>query len=329
MPQLSSKNYILVDASTGIVLAAKGEHERRPVASLTKIMTALIVLGESTPMDAVITASKKASSAGESEIYLEPGDKLQVRSLLYALMLKSANDAAVALSEGTAGRTEIFVALMNKKAREIGALNTSFKNPHGLDQPGHYSTAYDVALISRYALSYPFFRKLVSTREATITWQNSSRTFKLYNHNKLLFRNANVKGIKTGFTLKAGHCLASYAEKDGKRLLAVVLNAQSPYACYDDSLKLLDYGFKTLRPVKIVAEEMSVPEEKLLNTGRISLKASGNLTVFLPENYNPSLLNYSFIEFEQDRHESPGILKVFYDGRLIGITQAEAVRKSL
>mgnify|MGYP000201928752 CR=1 FL=1 len=291
-------------------------------------MTALIVLQESTTLSTTITASEKAASAGESEIYLEPGDRLSVSSLLYALMLKSANDAAIALAEGIAGRTDVFVALMNKKAREIGAIDTSFKNPHGLDQTGHYSTAYDIALISRYALSYPFFRHLVSTREATITWQNSSRIFKAYNHNKLLFKNKNVKGIKTGFTFKADHCLASYAEKDGKRLLAVVLNAQSPYACYDDSLKLLEYGFKSLRPIKIVTENMPVPEEKLLNAARLSIKAAGDFTVFLPENFNPSLLNYSFVEIERGSQKSTGVLKVFYDGRLIGITRAEQAKNN-
>lgn len=313
-----------MDFSSGTVLAAKGENESRPIASLTKIMTALLTISEVKKLETTVVATKNSVDAGESEIYLEPGEKLYLRELIFALMLKSANDAALAIAESVSGRKEIFTALMNNKALEIGASNTSFMNPHGLDESGHYSTAYDIALIAREALAYPTFRDVVSTREMLIRWLNKDKTFKAYNHNKLISKYPFVKGIKTGYTRKSGHCLATFAEKDGKALICVVLNAPSAKDCYVDTLKLLDYGFRSLVKTKVL-EKGRILEKIRIKNKTFNIVPYADLSIYLPFG-DRSSLSYKFIPTINKSHSNLyGFLKVYYKGRLVGVSTADAV----
>lgn len=315
-----------MEPSSGAVIASKNEHQRRPMASLTKIMTALVTISEVRNLDTTVTATSNSVDAGESEIYLEAGEQVKLEDLLYALMLKSANDAALAIAESVSGRREIFVSLMNLKAKKIGAYNTNFKNPHGLDEKDHFSTAYDLALITRYALSHPIFRKVVSTKETTITWINEKKTFKAYNHNKLLFRYPFVKGVKTGYTRKAGHCLATYAEKDGKRLICIVLNAPSSKDCYDDTLKLLNYGFSVLEKRKIVQKGITVKKLKL-KEGTFKVVPYADVQAVLPKTYPLDLLDFKFVPtFKSDNNRLFGFLKIYLNERLISVGTAEAVK---
>lgn len=236
---ISARSAVLMDAASGRLLYEKNGFERLPMASTTKIMTALLT-AENCAMDEVVTVSPAASGVEGSSLWLEIGEKLTVRELLLGLMLKSGNDAAVALAEQTAGSVDAFVLLMNAKAKEIGMSNTGFVTPNGLDADGHYTTAYDMALLACRAMQNPDFRETVSTETASIPWQGHDWGRSLKNHNKLLGMYEGCTGIKTGFTKKAGRCLVSSAERDGRELVCVTLNAPDDW---NDHIRLLDYGF--------------------------------------------------------------------------------------
>ncbi len=215
---VSAKSAILIEAETGALLYAKNENERRPMASTTKIMTAVVVL-ENARLDAIVTVSGKAAGTEGSSMHLLAGEKISVRELLYGMMLVSGNDAANALAEYVGGSISGFVKLMNKKAQKLGLENTSFETPSGLDGEKHYSTALDMARLTAYALKNPTFAEIVATK----TIKLGSRY--LVNHNKLLFSYEYAVGVKTGYTRLSGRCLVSAARKNGVLLVAVTLSA--------------------------------------------------------------------------------------------------------
>lgn len=242
--QLSAKSALVVDYNSGEVVFEKDSNTRLPVASTVKIMTALVVLENSDPSK-IFTVSPNAAKVGENSMGLTAGEKLTVRELLCGLMLVSGNDAAVALAEGVAGSEDQFVNLMNEKAQSLGLKNTRFVNASGLDDDGklQYSTAADLAAISHYAWqNYPEFRKITSTVHEYIAANQNHKEFDLYNDTNLLTTYPGVRGIKPGFTWEAGLCLVTYAENDGKRLLAVVLGSDDRRT---EMKELLDYGFST------------------------------------------------------------------------------------
>lgn len=235
---ISAKRAIIIECQSGDIIYEKNAYEKAPMASTTKIMTALVAI-ENADLDKKILIDERFVNIEGSSIYLRVGEILTVREMLYALMLESANDVATALAYTVGGSIEGFAEMMNKKAREIGAYSTSFKNPHGLDDDEHYTTAYDLAKIAAYAMENPVFREIVSTKSITIL-KNTDYPRLLVNHNKLLRGYSGAIGIKTGFTKKCGRCLVSCAEVDGVRLVAVTLDAPSDW---NDHRELLDYGF--------------------------------------------------------------------------------------
>ncbi len=239
-PTVTAAAAILVDSTTGTILYEKACHARRPPASTTKIMTAILAL-ERGNLDDVVTASERASKTQFGSLHVKPGEKFTLRDLLYALLMRSANDAAVCIAEHIAGSEEAFVAMMNEKAEAIGAKDTHFVNPHGLHAEGHYSTAYDLALMARYAAAIPQFNEMVCTKNHRITRSISTLDVTLRNTGRLLWRFDGADGIKTGYTKQAGHCFVGSATREGWRLIAVVLKSGS---CLDDTCALLDYGFK-------------------------------------------------------------------------------------
>ncbi|TYP59886.1 D-alanyl-D-alanine carboxypeptidase family protein [Thermosediminibacter litoriperuensis] len=245
---LSARAYVLMDPVSGRILAEKNSDMRLPMASTTKIMTAIVAL-ERGDLTSTVTVSRKAASVRGSSFHLEPGETMSLESMLYGLLLPSGNDAAIAIAEHIGGDVKTFVDMMNLKAREIGAENTHFKNPHGLDEPGHFTTARDLALITRYALNIPKFREIVSTKDIIITEGKHPRH--IYNTNRLLRVSEEIDGVKTGYTGKAGRCLVATAERNGLRLLSVVLNAHDHFS---NSLKLLNYGFITYRLNRLVTK---------------------------------------------------------------------------
>ncbi len=253
---ITSSSAILIDAHSGRILWEKNSRERRPIASTTKIMTAVLVL-ERLKLDDKVEISQRASDAGESELYLSPGEERTVEELLYGLILRSANDAANALAEKTGGSVEAFATLMNQKARQLGAKDTNFTNPHGLKDGNHYSTAYDIALITRYALKNPLFARIVQTREHIIDWPNNPFPRVCQNHNKLLSIYPYATGVKTGYTREAGYCLVGSASKDGLKLISVILNASNSQTLYNESALLLDYGFNNYSRIKLIEKGKS------------------------------------------------------------------------
>ncbi len=235
-PTVTADAAVLMDACTGQILYDKNAGLRMPPASTTKIMTALLAL-EGGELGQVVTVSPEAASVGEASLELRAGEKLTLEELLYGAMLRSGNDACVAIAEHIAGTESNFVLLMNQKAKMIGANDTGFKNTNGLPAAGHYSTARDLAVITCYALKNPTFQKIVSTRGKLIGRQGERY---LNNTNRLLWSYAWANGVKTGTTNEAGHCLVASARRGDTQLISVVLHSDDRWA---DSIKLLDYGF--------------------------------------------------------------------------------------
>lgn len=246
--EISAPAAVLMDRETNRVLWEINAHQRLPMASTTKVMTAILALELGNEED-MITASKRAAATDGSSIWLEEGEKKTLGELLYGLMLRSGNDAAVAIAEHIAGSVEKFTVLMNEKAIAIGAQNTNFCNPHGLPADGHYTTAYDLALIGAYALRNQRFREIISTPEHTISWPGREWDRIMLNQNRLLELYPGGDGVKTGWTKKAGRCFVGSATRDEWQLVAVVLNASQ---MWEDVTWLLDYGFAEYGREKIL-----------------------------------------------------------------------------
>ncbi|MBQ9780348.1 MAG: D-alanyl-D-alanine carboxypeptidase [Clostridia bacterium] len=236
---ISAQGAVLINADTGEILYRQNENARLPMASTTKIMTALVAV-EALPSDTLVTITKESVGIEGSSIYLTEGEVLTLEELLYALMLSSANDAAVAIAMAVSGSVEAFSERMNQKAVALGLKNTHFVNPHGLDDPEHYTTAYELAVIAKEAMSHDLLKTIISTERKTIPHNGEEGVRLLLNHNKLLRTYDGAVGVKTGFTKKSGRCLVSAAEKDDLALIAVTLNAPDDWR---DHTKLLDYGF--------------------------------------------------------------------------------------
>ena len=250
----------LLETSSGRVLFSKNKDKKLPMASTTKIMTAITAIENCDDLDEKFEISPKAVGIEGTSLYLRKGDVFSTRDLLYALMLISGNDASVAIAEHVGGSTSEFVTMMNDLAKKIGALNTHFANTHGLDADGHYTTAYDLALITAYALENETFKEIVSTKNIKITNGEGENRY-LKNKNKLLFRLDGCIGVKTGFTNDAGRCLVSAIERDGVRFVCVVLNCGPMFEESETLLntcantyKLYDltelYDYKKLLPVR-------------------------------------------------------------------------------
>jgi len=244
---------IVMDVKTGAVLFAHDAHRRWPPASTTKILTAMLVI-ERLPVDRVVPIGPRAvAQRNGSAIGLEQGELWLVGDLLTAMVVRSANDAAVALAEAAAGSVEEFVEAMNGRAKRLGARNSHFVNPHGLHDPDHYTTAYDLALIARYALHHPTFARLASTPAWIVS--RGDRTPQQYpNTNKFLTLYTGADGVKTGWTAASGPCLVASATRNGWQLVAVVLNSASSRQMYRDAEGLLNSAFQSFRMVRVAEQ---------------------------------------------------------------------------
>ncbi|HPX69621.1 MAG TPA: D-alanyl-D-alanine carboxypeptidase family protein [Bacillota bacterium] len=252
LQESSARAAVVMDVNSNRILYSKNMDEKMAMASTTKIMTTLVAI-ESGRLDEKVTISKRASYMEGSSIYLREGEVHTVNDLLYAIMLRSGNDAATAVAEHIGGSAEGFAEMMNKKAREIGANNTRFANPHGLDAEGHYTTARDLALITSYALKNPLFSTIVSSKKKVMEGPPSENWDRvMINKNKMLWQFDGGDGVKTGFTKKAGRCLVSSATREGMRLVCVVLNCGP---MWDESSALLEYAFKNYVKKRIVDKD--------------------------------------------------------------------------
>jgi len=240
---ISSPSAVLMDASSGKILYEKNPHDQRPCASITKVMTLTLVMealdSGKIHMDDVVTASAHAASMGGSDIWLEEGEQMTVDDMIKATAVASANDAAVALAEFVSGSEDDFVAAMNDKAKSLGMTDTTFKNCNGLDEEGHITSAYDVALMSRELMKHE------EIFDYTGIWLDSLRdgATQIVNTNKLLRSYDGITGLKTGTTGEAGSCISATAQRNGLSLIAVVLGAESGKQRFKDAATLLDYGF--------------------------------------------------------------------------------------
>ncbi len=248
-PSVSARSAVLIDADTGRILYEQDAHTRRGMASTTKIMTALVAL-ENAALDTVVSVDPRACGVEGSSVYLYENEKITVETLLYALMLQSANDAAAALAYEIAGSIDAFADMMNERADTLGLTATHFENPHGLDGETHYTTAYELALIAAEALENETFAKIVATEKKAVPLHNGTATRLLVNHNRLLREYDDIIGVKTGFTKKCGRTLVSAAERDGVRLICVTLNDGNDW---QDHRALLDYGFSLYGETQLAA----------------------------------------------------------------------------
>lgn len=248
-PGVSAQSAVLMDQQSGRVLFAKNPHQKRRIASITKIMTAILAI-ESGKMNKKVTISDRAAYTEGSSLYLKPGEKMPLKDLVYGLMLRSGNDAAVAIAEFVGGSVEGFTHLMNEKAQQIGMTDTRFGNPHGLDDHRNmYSTAYDMALLTRYAMKNPTFRKIAGTKIYRVKDPDGSGMLVWKNKNKLLTRYKYSTGGKTGYTRIAKRTLVSTAKKGDMSLIAVTLNDRNDW---EDHVNLFNWGFHNFEPVTIV-----------------------------------------------------------------------------
>lgn len=247
-PEVSARSAALLDVDSGRFLYEKEAHRRMPIASVTKIMTAIVAIEYGDLSDRVQVSSRAEGVEGSS-IYLKAGERIPLEHLLYGLMLRSGNDAAVAIAEHVGGSVEGFVYMMNEKAEYLGLSDTHFANPHGLDHPDHYSTAADLARLAAYAMKNPTFREIVSTEVKTVPWPGETWHRKWYNKNKMLRYYRWADGVKTGYTKQARRTLVSSANRDGRRLICVTLNAPDDW---NDSMRLLEFGYREFSPVDVV-----------------------------------------------------------------------------
>ena len=243
----SAKAAVLMEAASGDLIFSQNENTRLPMASTTKIMTALVTLDQ-VSLDTKVTIPTAAVGVEGSSIYLVENEILTIEDLLYALMLESANDAAVALAVAVAGSVDAFAELMNEKAGKLGLTDTHFVNPHGLDADDHYTTARELALIARAAMEDPTFRRICGTEKKNIPMQGVEGKRLLLNHNKMLRTYDGAIGVKTGFTKKTGRCLVSAAERNGVTLIAVTLGAPDDWR---DHTAMLDYGFSLYESISL------------------------------------------------------------------------------
>lgn len=243
----SAKSAYLMETTTGRILYEKNSEQKLPMASTTKIVTAITVLDNCENLDEVVNIKSNSVGIEGTSIYLREGEQLTVRELLYGLMLRSGNDASVALANHIGGSVENFCSMMNKLATDLGLENSNFVNPHGLDTEGHYTTAHDLAVITAYALQNEEFAKIVSTKNIVIGQGESRRS--LANKNRLLGNLDGCIGVKTGFTNDAGRCLVSACDRDGLKLVCVVFNCGP---MFEESSEMFELVYKNYKMLEII-----------------------------------------------------------------------------
>ncbi len=270
---VSAKSAVLLEASSGKIVYEKDAYTRRGIASTTKVMTALVTLDHAN-LDDIVTVKQSCTGIEGSSMYLQPGEELSVRDLLYGLLLQSGNDCAAVLADYICGDQEVFVDMMNQKALELNLKDTHFSNPSGLPSETHYSTAFDMARLTVYAMKDPVFQEIVSTRS-----QRVGKRF-LQNHNRLLSMCEGVDGVKTGFTKSSGRCLISSAVRNETRLVAVTLAAPDDW---QDHAALYDYGFSKVRNVCLLSSGTVIKSLSVVGgtTNSVDIIAEGDLQVLV------------------------------------------------
>lgn len=322
-PQIAATSAILIDGQTAQVLYEKNPDKQLANASTTKVLTGIIVLERCNLKDRV-TVSKRAATTPEQSIWLKEGEVLTVEQLLYALLVQSANDSAVALAEHTGGSVEAFAEIMNQEARDLGAVNSNFVTPNGLDDPNHYTTARDLALITSHAMRNDEFRKIITTDRYEIPWPDNPYARVCENHNKLLKIYPAATGVKTGYTDKSGKCLVGSASKNGRELISVVLNGGDGY--FQDSANLLEYGFSDFVEVVYAragedlfeADVGNLPQEKITATPSSDLSLLVR-TDHLKEAVHGTMRYVKWLDYPVEEGQTIGTLVIKPNGSQIEV----------
>lgn len=286
-PIITGQAAVLIDADSGQILYEKNSDKRMFPASTTKIMTAILAL-ENGKLTDKIKAGPEIYETYGTRLYLEEGEELTLEQLLYSLLLRSANDAAAVIAKYIGGSIENFARMMNEKAKEIGCTNTNFVNPHGLHDENHYTTAKDLALIAKYAMKIPEFRKIVATKSKVIPWPGKEYDRQLYNGNKLLEQYEGADGVKTGYTSQAQQTLVASATRDGHRLIAVVLKSQGKNI-WSDAKALLDYGFSNFVFMDIIDSRETVTTIDVKYGGWLPLITEKDFKYTMPEDIHGNI----------------------------------------
>ncbi len=307
---------IVIERDSGRILHEKNAYDKKYMASTTKILTAITII-ENCDLNAIVTVGKETVGIEGSSIYLEVGEKISVKDLLYGLMLRSGNDCAETLAVYCSGSIEEFSCLMNKKAKSIGANYSNFVNPHGLHNDNHYTTAYDLALISAYAMKNNDFRDIVSKKSVNISFSTHDYVRHITNKNKLLFNLEGCTGIKTGYTKKAGRCLVSSINKDGMELICVVLNCPP---MFERSTKLFNDLFNKYKLYKLV-ESDNIIGFALNNRGKnVALHVKNDIILPLNEDeFNNIEIKYDYPDIidTTKKDEMVGKIKIYLKNKLI------------
>jgi len=313
---VSAQSAILMEKTTKRVLWGKNVDLKLPMASCTKILTAITVL-KNANLDEMITIPKEAVGVEGSSIYLKEGEQLTIKELLYGLMLRSGNDCAVALGLHVSNTMKNFIELMNQTAKEIGAINSNFETPHGLDSKNHYTTAFDLGLITCYALNNDTFCDIVSSKTAKIGSSDRNNYRVLYNKNKLLQNFEYADGVKTGFTKKAGRCFVGSATKDDMQLVAVVLNCGP---MFEETESLLKYGFDNYKLTTIV------PKNKIFSDTNTKEKYICKYNIKAPLKIDNSENDKVLVELANDV-SSDLHLKIFFDNKLLFLQKLSIIKR--
>ncbi len=311
-PSVSAQSAVVLDGSTGRILYEKNADDTHLIASTTKIITALVVI-ENCDLDARVEVMPEAVGIEGSSMYLKAGEVLSVRELLLGLMLQSGNDAAVALAIFCGGTAEAFVTRMNETAERLDLAQTHFANPHGLDDGQNYSTARDMERLAAYAMENETFREIVSTKTATVAGRSLS------NHNKLLWRVDGAVGVKTGYTRSAGRILVGAAEREGRRLICVTINAPSDWS---DQAALFDFAFETFHSCVVLNRGDVVASVPVINGDRaqVNAVAAEPFSYSLTEGEQPELRVHlpRMLFAPVTRGEAAGSAEVVLDGVVLG-----------
>lgn len=318
-PKISAGAAVVIDTVSGRILYEKNAHSRRAMASTTKMMTAIVAI-ENGDLDEKVKVSKRAASIRGSVINLQVDEELTLKEILYGMLIKSGNDAAIAVAEHIGGSVEGFAEMMNKKAGELGLKDTAFKNPHGLDENGHYSTAYELAKIARYALKNPVFSEIVGTQSTHITNRD------LYTTNEMLSIYPGADGVKTGYTGKAGRCLVTSATREDWRIISVVLNCSSRSTRAQSSKDILDFAFSNYKIYNLAKEgeiENSIDvyrgkSDKVSVTAMKDIKIP--LTLYEKEKLTKTVKLKTAINAPVSKNVEVGEINFSIDGKLIART---------
>lgn len=313
----SAKGMCVIEKDSKRILYSKNQNLQLPMASTTKIMTAITVLNNCQDLNSYIQVDDCAIGVEGTSIYLRKGETIKIKDLLYGLMLRSGNDAATALACHVGGSVDGFANKMNELAQQIGATNSHFANPHGLDNKEHYTTAYDLALITAYALNNPVFKEIVSTKSHVIPETNISDKRYLTNKNRLLSSLDGCCGVKTGFTSKAGRCLVSAVERNNFTTICVVLNCGP---MFEESADLLNLSQSEFKNVKIIDKNQEIFNEYIIdkNEGRLYLYTEEDFYFPLAQNEFKNLKLLCNVKLDNaNKGDNVGEIQIFFNEQLI------------